>query len=41
MSWFHGGHAEPLHTTDKGRTDANPSDKDAANANVETVDGQE
>jgi xanthine dehydrogenase accessory factor len=41
MSWFHGGHAEPLHTTDKGRTEANPSDKDAANANVETVDGQE
>ncbi len=41
MSWFHGGHSEPLHTTDKGRTDANPSDKDAANANVETVDGQE
>jgi len=41
MSWFHGGHAEPPHTTDKGRTDANPSDQDAANANVETVDGQE
>src|SRR5713101_8344982 len=41
MSWFHSRKREPLHTTDKGRTDANPSDKDAANANVETVDGQE